>query len=327
MSKRTDPRERVLRILEILYQYSDENHGLTNREINTYLESYGINADRNSVDKDIRFLQKLNVDIITNKVGNHNEYVFGGRIFEVPELKLLIDIVQSSRFITSKKSAELINKLCKLTSKEQAKTLQSNVKVTHRIKSMNESIFINTDTIQSAIINRHRLRFKYFSWDTDKNKRLHRDGKDYIVEPVTLVWNNTYYYLVAYDTAKEKIRHYRVDKMIKLRELQGNISISIDSSEEYLATFNESMFEMYSGEERDVTMRLPNHLVNVIVDRFGTSVDITKVDDSHFQTTVTVVVSGQFYGWFFGLDGDTEIIGPDDVREEYISRCKKKSGG
>ena len=326
MAERTNSREKTLRILEILYKYSDDNHGLTNKDILNHLKKYGICADRKSVYYDIKFLEDMDIDIIEEKVAGHVEYHIGNRLFELAELKLLIDIVQSSRFITSKKSAVLIKKLCELTSVREAASLKSNVVVSHRIKSMNESIFINTDIIQSAIINNHRLQFRYFSWSVNKEKKFHRDGVYYIVEPVTLVWNNTYYYLVAFDLGTEEIRHYRVDKIVNLSESEDLIVNKYPHNEDYYTNFNQNMFEMFNGEPQEVTLRLPIHLANVIIDRFGTDVDIHNIDGNMFDVTVNVVVSGQFYGWLFGLDGDTKIVAPKEVKDEYERRCRMKSG-
>ncbi len=326
MAERTNSREKIIRILEILYKYSDDSHGLTNKDIQNHLEEYSINADRKSIYYDIKFLEKMGMDIIEDRVGTRVEYHIGSRLFELAELKLLVDIVQSSRFITSKKSTTIIKKLCELTSVNEAATLKSNVVVSHRIKSMNESIFINTDIIQSAIMNRHRLRFRYFSWDINKEKEFHRGGAYYIVEPITLVWNNTYYYLVGYDVYREETRHYRVDKIVSMTELDELTEKSRSCDEDYFVKFNQNMFEMYNGTPRNVTLKLPSQLANVIVDRFGTDLDIHRVDDNTFEVTVNVVVSGQFYGWLFGLDGDTTIVAPDDVREEYERRCRMKAG-
>ena len=245
----------------------------------------------------------------------------------MPELKLLVDSVQSSKFITEEKSKELIKKIEKCASDYEASQLSRQVFVNGRIKSMNESIFDNVDMIHQAIAGNLKVEFHYFQWNIKKETELRRQGELYKVSPWGLSWTDDNYYLIAYDDEAGIIKHYRVDKML-------DISISDERREgkdvyanTNIAEYTKKHFAMFDGEEKRVSLRCKNHMIGILIDRFGTDVPILKDDDEHFIAKVKVALSSHFIGWVFALGEDIEIVGPDSVLEivyNHIDRLVKQ---
>ncbi len=316
MSKGNNQKLKILYIMKILLEKTDDNHGLTLSEIQTALQAYDISAERKSLYDDIEALRRYGLDIIGEARGKSYEYYIGQRQFELAELKLLVDAVQSSKFITVKKSTQLIKKLEALTSSHEARQLQRQVYVADRIKTMNESIYINVDTLHNAISQNVKIRFQYTQWTVDKELQLKKNGELYEVSPWALSWDNENYYLVAYDTAEAKIKHYRVDKMMKL-----TLTKEGREGREYFERFNmaaytKKMFGMYHGTEELVKIQFSNDLVGVVIDRFGKEVSLRPVNDNHFVATVKVAVSLQFIAWVIGLGEGARILSPEPVVTE-----------
>ena len=303
-------KEKLLLLLHIFQRESDENHPLSVPKLLDKLQANGILAERKSVYADVEILRKQGYDIVLQR---GRGYYLGERNFQLAELKLLVDAVQSSRFITVKKSHELIHKLEQQTSAYGAQTLQRQVFVAGRVKSMNESVYYNIDAIHNAINEKRQITFRYFDYNICGRKVLRHNGAIYQMSPYALLCSDENYYQTAYDGKAQEIKHFRVDKMLDIQVTE----LSRDGEEIYesfdLGRYASIHFGMFKGEERDVLLRCKNCFSHVIIDRFGEAVHITPEDDSHFTALVQVAVSPQFYGWIFGLGDGVTILGPVDV--------------
>lgn len=314
MARSYNQKLKVLYLAKILMEETDENHGITSNEIVNKLASYDVAAERKSIYNDIKALQEFGMDVINQK---EKGYFLASREFELPELKLLVDAVQVSKFITAKKSKELISKLEHLTSRYEANQLQRQVVVAHRIKAMNESIYYNVDKIHIAISENKSIKFHYFEWTVKKEKRLKRDGKEYHISPWLLTWDDENYYLVGFEHGYDQIKHFRVDKMTDI-SICGEKRTGLEHFNRLdPAEFSKKTFGMFGGEEKDLKLEFSNNLVGVVIDRFGRGVSIRKKDDHTFTVWVKVVVSQQFFGWITALGTGVKILEPGEVTEQY----------
>ena len=304
---------KMLYLAKIFSEETDDQHSLTMPEIIEKLSLYGVNADRKTLYLDFDELRDFGMDIIADQVGRNCYYHLGGRDFELPELKLLVDSVQSAKFITDKKSNELIRKLEALVSKYEAKQLHRQVIISGRVKTMNESIYYNVDKIHDAINAGCQIRFKYFQWNVQKKMELRKNGAWYQISPWALMWDNEYYYLVAYDAQDNMIKHYRVDKMIKISVVDEKRKGQEIFKQFNTPRYSKSLFGMNSGEEVNVTLEAANHMVGIIIDRFGKDIFIIPTDENHFRTNVNVTVSSPFLGWIMSLGEDIQIVSPPSV--------------
>lgn len=317
MPKSANQKLKLLYLIKIFTQLSDEDHPLTISDIIKHLSLYDISAERKSIYSDIEILKEYGLDIIAVKSKSYGYYI-ASREFELPELKLLVDAVQSSKFITRKKSEELIKKIENLTGKYQAAKLQRQVFVANRIKTMNESIYYTVDYIHTAISENSKISFKYFDWTSSKEKVLRHDGKDYVISPWALTWDDENYYLVAYDSETSMIRHYRVDKITNIKILQEKREGQESFSEFDMALYSKSVFGMFGGKAEYVSLLCHESLAGIIIDRFGTDIVFLKRDNSHFEINVNVVLSPQFYSWVFGFGDKISILSPVKAKEEFI---------
>ena len=310
-------RLRTLYVMRILLEYSDENHLLSSSDIVRRLKEYGVDAERKSIYTDIGILKQFGMEITTEpNVG----YFVNHRTFELAELKLLVDAVQSSKFITEKSSRKLIKKLESLTSKMNGAQLQRQVFIRNRLKSGNTAIFYNVDKIHAAILKNEKVTFRYCEWTVKKQLRVKKDGALYTVSPWALTWDDENYYLVGCIETDNKIevRHFRVDKMKDLELLDGASRVGEDVFEGFdLAAFAKKTFGMYGGKDYIVTLNCTNRLVGVVIDRFGKDVPIIPLDDERFETKVLVSVSPQFFGWVTGVGNGMRITGPGEVVQSY----------
>lgn len=320
MRKTNQHKEKLLLLLHIFQNESDEAHPLSVPQLIERLQAYGITSERKSVYGDVECLRNQGYDIVLQR---GKGYYLGERDFQLAELKLLVDAVQSSRFITVKKSHELIGKLERQTSMFGAQTLQRQVYVAGRVKSMNESVYYNIDAIHSAINENQQICFRYFDYDIQRQKVFRHGGAVYQVSPYALLCSDENYYLTAYDSRAAAIKHYRVDKMVEIRVMDQ----SRDGAEAYDSfdpgRYANIHFGMFKGEERKVLLRCDNRFAHVIADRFGESVYMMPEDETHFTATVSVAVSPQFYGWIFGLGSGVTILAPQDVAKgmkAYLER-------
>lgn len=319
MAKGAGQKLKLLYIIKILSEQTDENHSISTKELIEKLEEYGVTAERKSIYNDMAQLTDFGYDIIQKDNRSGGGYYLASREFELAELKLLVDAVQSSRFITQKKSRELISKLEKLTSKHDGTTLQRQVYVAGRVKTENESIFYHVDTIHKAIYENRKIRFIYLDYDEHKRLVPRKGGKEYVISPWALIWKEENYYLLAYDDKDEKIKHYRVDKMDTVEMTEDKRSGEDSFAVIDLAQYTNKAFGMYSGEEEVVTLSFQRGLLGVVIDRFGTDISIRE-DGENLRARVKVLVSGQFFGWLCGIEGGITIVAPQKVREEYKKR-------
>lgn len=318
---------KMLYLAQLFSRETDDTHKLTMPEIIAKLAADGVNADRKTLYQDFDELRRFGFDIISEKEGKNYYYYLGSRDFELPELKLLVDSVQSSKFITDKKSGQLIKKLESLVSRYEGSQLHRQVIIAGRVKTMNESIYYNVDKIHAAIGADRQIRFKYFDWNLKKEMEPRYGGRWYQLSPWALMWDDEKYYLVAYDAKHETIIHYRVDKMTQI----GILDEKREGHEAFrkfnIAHYTNTLFGMYAGDETKVTIEAENRLVSVFIDRFGKDIIIAPVDEDHFRTTVTVAVSKQFFGWIMAIDGDVKIVAPDSVVKQMkaeIDRLAEK---
>ncbi len=321
MAKSYNQKMKILYIMKIFLEKTDENHVITMKEIISELNRYDIKAERKSIYDDIEALRLFGFDIICQKGKNHG-YCLASREFELPELKLLVDAVQSFKFVTAKKSAALIKKLEGLMSRHEAGQLQRQVVAANRIKTMNESIYYNVDKIHTAILNNVKILFTYFEWTVSKEVKLKRNGEKYCISPWTLVWDNENYYMIGYDSDSGQVKHYRVDKMLSV-ELSDSRREGREYCEKFnAADFSRKTFGMFGGEEHTLTVRFENKLIGVVIDRFGKDVTTIILDDEHFAARLNVAVSNQFFGWLSALGKGVTILEPNSVREDYKSFLK-----
>ncbi len=325
--KGVNQKQKMLYLVKIFSEETDDNHYITMPEIIQKLAAYGVNADRKTLYQDFEELRRFGLDIISEKDGRNYYYYLGSRDFELPELKLLVDSVQSAKFITDKKSDQLIKKLESLVSRYEGSQLHRQVIISGRVKTMNESIYYNVDKIHAAIGADRQIRFKYFDWNLKKEMEPRYGGRWYQLSPWALMWDDEKYYLVAYDSKHETIIHYRVDKMTQI----GILDEKREGHEAFrkfnIAHYTNTLFGMYAGDETKVTIEAENRLVSVFIDRFGKDIIIAPIDDDHFRTTVTVAVSKQFFGWIMAIDGDVRVVAPDSVVrqiKEEIERLAEK---
>lgn len=317
MPKSFHQKLKILYLMEAFQRKSDEKHPLTVNDLMNYLKNYGITAERKTIYDDIEMLRVYGMDIV-NRREKPSGFFLAGRTFEMAELKLLVDAVQSSKFITQKKSRQLIHKLESLTSEHEARKLQRQVFVGSRVKTMNESIYYNIDQIHGAISENRQISFQYYEWTVSKEMRLKKDGERYRISPWGLIWKDENYYLVGLDEQSGIVKHYRVDKMLKLvieKEARNGEEIFHDFD---AAKFASRMFGMFGGREETVRLMFENRFVGVVLDRFGHDVMIHKQDEEYFSILVRVNVSNQFFGWLAGLGPGAVITSPENVRREYI---------
>lgn len=319
MARSANQKMKLLYILKILTEKTDEAHCMSAQEIISELASYGISAERKSIYDDIECLNCFGYDIVNLKARSGGGYYLASREFELPELKLLVDAVQASRFITQKKSKELIAKIEKLAGPYEGRQLQRQVFVAGRVKTENESIYYNVDRIHKAIQDNSPVTFIYLSWNIKKELQPRREGKKYQVSPWALAWQDENYYLIAYDDEEEKIKHFRVDKMSRIIELPSEKRKGVEAFQEFdIAEYTNRTFGMFGGEPETVTLRLPENMIGIILDRFGRDVDLRKQGDNMVSVRIRAAISGQFYGWLTGLGSSVAIIAPEYVQEGYI---------
>ena len=312
----TGKKAKLLYLEKIFREETDEAHALTMPEILARLNAYGVEADRKTIYQDVDLLRLCGMDIIGEKSGREYVYYLGAREFELAELKLLVDAVQSSKFITEQKSNKLIKKLESLVSRHDARSLHRQVFTSGRIKTMNESIYYNVDDLQNAIQNDRQISFQYFSWNFRKEQVLRHGGKAYRVSPWALLWDDENYYLVAFDPEAECIKHFRVDKMLRIRIREEKR----DGREAFrafdLPKYSRRLFGMFGGELTSVTLEAKNEMANILIDRFGKDLIMIPKDDKTVTCTVDVAVSPQFFGWLAAMEGGIRVVAPDTVVEK-----------
>lgn len=323
MSKGSNQKLKLSILCKIMQEKTDDEHSLTLAQIIKELQKYDITAERKSLYDDFKCMEDyLGIEVIKEQIGRETFYHVGSREFELAEVKLLIDAIQSSKFISKSKSDELIKKMNTFVSEHQAKQLKRQVYVNDRIKTMNESIYYSVDAIHTAISSNKQIEFLYCSWTFDKKLEPRKNGQKYKVSPWALTWADENYYLVAYDSAAGKVKHYRVDKMMKL-----SISEERREGEEHFKNFDMTTyalenFSMFGGEIRRVHIEFPNEKVGIFIDRFGKDITIRKAGEDRSMIAGDVAVSMQFFGWIFSLGNGVKVTGPTDVVDKVKESAK-----
>ena len=322
MAKSANQKLKLLYLMRYLQTASDESHPLTVKDMIAELARYDISAERKSIYDDMEALRQFGLDVIQVK-GPEGGYFIGSRDFELPELKLLVDSVQSSKFITEKKTLSLIKKLESLTSVHDARLLQRQVFVRGRVKSMNESVFYIVDDISAAITRDKAIRFRYYEYTVRKERRFRRNGEYYVISPFSLIWDNENYYMLGWDSDACAFKHFRVDKMMDLVLTEEARSGKAEFEALDMPAYSSKVFGMFRGEEQYVELRFANHLAGAVIDRFGKDVFLTQAGDEHFCVRVQVAVSPQFYGWLFGFGDEVEVLSPQSVRQELSALAQR----
>lgn len=326
MAKGTGQKLKLLYVSKIMQKYTDEEHGLTIQELTQKLEKEGVKAERKSLYEDLRDLDKFDLVIDGEKDGKSYRYKIVDRPFAIAELKLLVDAIGSSKIISEKKSKKLIEKLGELTSIYEAKKLERQVYVTNRGKTANEDVYFSIDNIHTAMGENKRITFQYVQWNIKKELVPRHDGAFYDVSPWGLVWDDENYYLVGFDSNSQKIKHYRVDKMIRLTILDEAREGKEAFEKLNFAEYTQMNFGMFGGREEVVKIQFPDDKVGILLDRFGTDISIVSKYDNTSVARVKVCLSNQFYGWLFGLGGDFVLTGPDEAVEEMTALLEKWRG-
>lgn len=298
---------RIIELLRFLYQQTDEAHAVTVSEMIEHLKSKGIPSVRQTVYTDLEALDSAGIDIVQIK-STQNRYFIGSRIFEYPELKMLVDAVASSKVISAKKSQALIQKLGRLTSVQQAEQLQRLASLSSRVKPHNEKVYYIIDSIQTAILDQHQISFQYYEYTPEKKKILKHDGYRYILDPYALEWKNDHYYLIGYSHKHKGIAHFRVDRLTSVEPLDSKFQPMPDFD---VAAYTNKMVDMFAAEHAEqVKLLCSNELMRVIIDHYGEDIEISPYDDTHFTVIIEVNPSGTFYGWVFKFMGKIRILSP-----------------
>ena len=310
-------------LMKIMAEKTDDEHSLTMPQILEELEKYEVSAERKSIYEDFKDMSKLGIDVIKEQRGRETFYHIAGREFELAEVKLLIDAVQSAKFITQKKSKSLISKVKNFVSEHQAKQLQRQIVINDRVKTMNESVYYNVDDIHTAINQNRKIKFKYYKWDIDKKLVERHGGSYFVVSPWALLWDDENYYMIAFDDWDNKIKHYRVDKMMYIEVGNDERAGKEEFKNFDMAKYSKATFGMYHGEKTKVCIKFANHMCGVFIDRFGKDTLFRKIDENHSELIADINVSPQFFGWIFSLGNDVEIVSPKEVVNELREYTKK----
>lgn len=309
---KNESQQALLLLRQYLHQHTDEQHPVSVTDILAFWQQHGIQAGRKSVYTDIELLQNAGMDIVCVK-SSQNKYFVGQRLFELPELKLLVDAVESSRFITEKKSTALIKKLGQLTSTAQAEQLNRRIYMGGTPKPENESIYYNVDTIHNAVQKKQQITFQYFEYTPKKEKILKHDGYKYRFSPYAMIWNRDCYYAVGWSEKHGKIAQFRVDRMTAIEPLE---QAAVQTPDFDPAEYVRKVFGMYPDDLCTAKLLCDNEVMRSVIDRFGENVRTETVDEQHFRATVEVAPSPPFFSWVFTFSGKIRIVSPAAVLEE-----------
>ncbi len=326
MAKGRKQKLKIFYLYKIMCEETDQTHFITMPQIVDKLASYGVDSDRKALYDDLEALRLLGVDVQKRREGSYTFYNVVNRPFELAEMKILVDAVQASKFISEEETKSIIRKLLRLVSVNDAELLNRDVQVPGRIKSMDESVYSNVDTIFRAQHLDRQLRFHYFQWNVKKEAELRRNGDYYIVSPWGLYYDDEKYYLVGYDHLYKAIRHYRVDKMLDPLVLDAKRRGITKYRKENTAKYTQQHFRMFGGERKTVTLLCRNDMANVIVDHFGKQVKMLPLDEDHFEVRVEVAVSPQFYAWVIAIGDGIRITGPEETvkgMQELLERTSR----
>lgn len=312
---------KLLKLLDLLRLDTDEQHPMTTAQICSRLEAIGIVCDRRTLSRDIALLNAHGYEILDVMLGHEKGYYVEDRSFSVPELKVLIDAVQASSFITEKKTQQLIDKLATLGGSHRAEILKGNMVCFNTRKHTNEQIFYNVDTLENAIQDQKKVLFRYFDRNENGEKVYRRDGHRYVVEPVAMVFNEDNYYLLCYSSRHDKTSTYRVDRMEAVTAIAESISVKAIDLKAEIAGYTEQVFKMYAGPAADIVIEFADHLIGVVFDKFGEDTPMIRSGPNKCVATLRVQISPVFWGWLFQFAGEMAILSPSHLVEEYRQRA------
>ncbi|MCD7716067.1 MAG: transcriptional regulator [Lachnospiraceae bacterium] len=326
MAQKNWQKIKLVKLLELLRQESDEQHPLTTVQICDYMEKCDIPCDRRVVSRDVDILNELGIEILETWVGKKKGYYVAERSFSTPELKILIDAVQAASFITEKKSSELIDKLANLGGTHSAEIIKGNLVCFNTRKHSNEHIYYNVGALEDAMQRQKKVIFRYFDIDINREKVYRKDGHHYEVEPVSLVYNEDNYYLIAYSDKHDATANYRVDRMDSVEATDEDISEKALELRGGVAEYTEQAFKMYGGEQKTIALEFEKDLTGVVYDRFGENVNMMTSVEERNIATVKVQISPTFWGWLFQFGKRMRVISPDEVVKEYRARLEDVLG-
>ena len=317
MSRENIRKLKVLKLLELLRQSTDEQHPMTTNNIAIQLAQVGIPCDRRTISQDIATLNELGYEVMSTMIGHEKAYYVEDRSFSIPELKILIDAVHASSFITEKKSEELIDKLVVLAGSHRAEVLKRNMVCFNTRKHSNERIFYNVDYLEDAILQQRKVIFRYFDLDENGERIYRRDGHHYVVEPIALVFNEDNYYLTCYSALHDSTSNYRVDRMDAVEIIDEDCGEKAIALRDEVATYTEQAFKMFSGQTEEVTLEFDRSLIGAVYDKFGEHVKMVPTEDGKITATVTVRIAPTFWGWIFQFGQLMRIVAPETMVDAY----------
>ncbi len=320
MPEEKNKKGRLLALQQHLNYYTDENHPLTTQELIDAMEKMGYSANRKTIKDDIDTLTKFDIDIITN-VSRGNSFFVGSRRFEMPELKLLVDAVSSSRFISAGKSENLIKKLTSLASIYQKEQIAPRLYTADRVKTDNSQLYYVVDKLIEAFQIGKKVRFQYQEYDSEKQKVLRNDGEIYTNSPYGCLWNDDNYYLIGYSDKRQKVVTFRIDRIIDL-ELLDETAV-LEPEDFTISEYIKTTIEMYGGEAQEVELVCDNEIMKLVIDKFGLGIKTERISETQFKTKVTVATSKTFYAWAFRFAGQMQITAPENVKQEYMNMARK----
>lgn len=315
-----DKKGRLLALRDYLYRYTDEQHLVSTQGLIDEMTRQGYPGNRKTIKDDIDVLNKFGIDIITN-VSRGNSFYMASREFEIPELKLLVDAVSSSRFISAAKSNQLIGKLTSMVSEYEKEQIVPRIFTDDRIKVNNPHLYYVVDMLIQAVQNKKKVRFQYGEYDADKRKILRNAGEVYINSPYGCLWSDDFYYLIGYSEKYEKVVTFRVDRIVDLEIMEENI-VS-EPAGFNMADYAQIIIEMYDGEPQEVELLCNNELMKNVIDKFGENIKTERISEDRFKAVVNVSTSKTFYAWCFRFAGQMKILSPERVREEYIEMAHR----
>lgn len=317
---------KLLKLLELLRQDTDEQHPMTTSQLCARLEQMGIVCDRRTLSRDIGVLNGQGYEVMDTVVGHEKGYFVEDRSFSIPELKILMDAVQGASFITEKKTAELLEKIAILGGSHRAEILRSNIVNFKTAKHSNEQIFYNVDALEMAIDRQKKVLFRYFDLNENCQKVYRREGHRYVVEPIALIFNEDNYYLLCYSSRHRKTSTYRLDRMESVELLDEPITEAALAIKSEIADYTEQVFKMYAGEAEDIVIEFKDNLIGVVFDKFGEDTKMMRCGPDKCVATVKVQVSPVFWGWMFQFAGEMRLLSPEKLAEEYKARAKMITG-
>ena len=321
MAEEKNQKIKLMKIMEILRQETDEEHPMTKVELAARLVAMNVSCSPRSLIRDIKLLNEQGYEIMERLMGHEKGYFVCDRSFSVPELKILIDAVQAAGFVTEKKTGELVDKIAALGGSHRAAILKGNIVKFNTRKHTNETIYYTVGFIEDAIQRNKKIIFRYFDLDENGQKVYRRDGHHYVVEPVALVFNEDNYYLIVYSEKHDGTANYRVDRIDSVEIIDDPISDKARSLRRKVARYTEEAFKMFNGQQETVTLRFADKLIGPVLDKFGEDTKMTRVDDHTIEATVQVRIAPTFWGWLFQFGTDMDIVAPEALKEEYKNKA------